>query len=613
MKRVAPQGVRTQLLEKQVHLLKESHGSIRTAWCRIAGQAARSLPSGRNQQNPQPVRSRRFASAATLHADLKAFALVVTSLCLATTAQAQVTFIDTTKEAGIDWVHKNGATPERYLIETMGGGAAFLDYDNDGLFDIYLVNSGSHARSTSPSTVTNALYRNQGDGTFKNVTEQAGVAGGGYGMGVAVADYDNDGWSDIYVTNFGPNVLYRNRGDGSFENRTAQAGVSVDKWSSSAAFFDLDNDGDLDLFVCVYLDWNYEKNIYCGDKAEGQRSYCHPTYFGGISSVLFENQGDGTFQDISEKAGVHIEAKALGVVTGDVDDDGDADLYVANDTLANHLYINNGDRTFEEIGLMAEVAYGSAVKPESGMGTDLGDFDGDGRLDLIVTNIDYEMNNLYRNAGDGFFDDVTIRTGLGQVALPYSGFGVRFLDYDNDGDLDLSILNGHVIPNIAHYKSNIEYAEPPLLLENREGKFVDVSENSGEVFQRKLVGRSLASADFDNDGDPDLLVVSNDSPAVLLRNDGGDRGHWIGLHLVGSRGNRDAVGARVIVSTDQRRLVRERTGGGSYQAAHDPRLLFGLLEGEKIESVEIRWPGGPAQTIEPPRIRTYTTVTESSR
>lgn len=521
----------------------------------------------------------------------------------------RVRFADVTKSAGIDWIHQNGATPEKYLIETMGGGGGFLDFDNDGWMDIYLVNSGFHAHSGRQGRPSNALYRNRGDGTFEDVTMKAGLAGAGYGHGVAVGDYDNDGWADIYVTSFGPNILYRNRGDGSFEDVTSRARVAVGKWSTSAAFFDMDNDGDLDLFVCIYLDWAYDKNIYCGGKQEGYRSYCHPNYFNAISSVLFENQGDGSFREVTVQAGVDAPGKALGVVTGDVDGDGWQDIYVANDAVANFLFRNKGNGTFEEMALLAGVAYGVAARPESGMGTDFGDFNGDGRIDLIVTNIDAEMNNLYMNLGESFFSDVTIVNGLGAVALLYSGFGVRFADYDNDGDLDLVVLNGHVVDNVHLYRSGVEFAEPPLLLENLGSSFIDAAQGSGEIWGRKMVGRALATGDYDNDGDLDLLFVNNGQEPVLLRNEGGNRNPWMGLRLVGERSNRDAVGAVVTVRTSRREIVRQLHGGGSYQAAHDPRLIVGLGS-DQPESIEIRWPSGIVQHLDPLDLRSYHTVYE---
>ena len=526
-------------------------------------------------------------------------------------AEGQVQFIDVTKRAGIDWSHENGATPEKYLIETMGGGGAFLDYDNDGWLDIYLVDSGSHLHSRTRAAARNALYRNNGDGTFVEVTAKAGVGDPGYGMGVAVGDFDNDGWSDIYVTRFGRNTLYRNLGDGTFADVTESAGVAVNAWSTSAAFFDMDNDGDLDLFVCLYLDWDYDKEMYCGQPKEGYRSYCHPHRFQPVSSVLFRNNGDGTFADVTAKAGIDLPGKALGVVTGDVNGDGFADIYVANDAVANFLFSNNGDGTFEEIGLIAGVALGIYGRPESGMGVDLGDYNEDGRMDLIVTNIDREMNNLFANQENEWFLDLTLEAGLGQVATPYSGFGVRLLDYDNDGDLDLVVLNGHVMDNIQLFRSDVTFAEPPLLLQNSGGKFSEVGKESGEIWQRPMVGRALAAGDYDNDGDLDLLFVNNGQPAVLLQNEGGNRNAWLGLELVGKQSNGDAVGAVLTLRTNRGQRVRERNGGTSYQAAQDPRIVFGLAEGEQMISLEIRWPSGVVQQLEPLELRRYHTIHEA--
>ena len=523
----------------------------------------------------------------------------------------KIQFVDVTREAGIDWTHENGATSEKYLLETMGAGGAFLDFNNDGWLDIYLVNSGSHRHSRDHSPAGNALYQNNGDGTFTDVTGKAGVEGDGYGMGVAVGDINNDGWDDIYVTQFGPNILYLNEKDGTFRDVTEQAGVGGNAWSTSAAFFDMENDGDLDLFVGIYMDWDYDKEVFCGQEREGYRSYCHPDLFEPIASVLYRNEGDGTFTDVTQSARVDVPGKALGVVTGDTNGDGFVDIYVANDAVANFLFKNTGNGTFEEIGLIAGVANGIYGKAESGMGTDFGDFNGDGRIDLIVTNIDQEMNNLFANLGEDWFMDLTLAAGLGQVAIPYSGFGVRFLDYDNDGDLDLVVLNGHVLDDIHLYRADVVYAQPPLLLENAgDGKFSDAGKEAGKIWRKPMVGRALATGDYDNDGDWDLLFVNNGQHPVLLRNDGGNRNPWLGVELVGTRSNHNGIGVVLILTTNQRKVLRELHGGSSYQAAHDRRLLFGLGEEEEIRALEIHWPSGVVQRLKPLQVRRYHAIRE---
>lgn len=519
-------------------------------------------------------------------------------------------FVEVTEQAGISWTHQAGKTDEKYLIETMGGGGAFLDYDGDGWQDIYLVNSGSHARSSENFQARNALYRNLQNGRFRDVTSDARVPGTGYGMGVAVGDYDSDGDVDLYVTSFGRNILYQNQSDGTFVDVTEQANLAVNLWSTSAAFFDMDNDGNLDLFVCIYLDWDFEKSVYCGDRHGDVRAYCHPDTFQAVPSKLFRNRGDGTFEDVSNEAGINLPGKALGVVTGDINDDGFQDIYVANDAVANFLFVNRGDGTFEENALLSEVAYGSAAKPESGMGTDLGDFNGDGRLDLIVTNIDHELNNLYANVGQGWFQDVTIETGMHKAGFLESGFGVRFFDFDLDGDLDVCILNGHVLDNIEYFKSSVQFKESPILMENRGGLFWDVSQVAGAPFRERLAGRGLAMGDFDQDGDPDLLFVNNNGAPNLLRNDTEASESWIGLRLEGTKSNRDAVGAKVLLKTDRRTLVRHRQGGGSYHSGHDPRVRFGLDADESVESLTITWPSGKRTKVKGLDFNQYVHVME---
>jgi hypothetical protein len=523
----------------------------------------------------------------------------------------KIVFTDATAAAKITWTAENLATPEKYLIETMGGGGAFLDYDSDGWMDIYLVNVGATPYHKPKTPIRNALYRNNGDGTFADVTEKAGVAGGGFGQGVAVGDFNNDDRPDIYVTNYGKNILYRNNGDGTFTDATDKAGVGDTRWSTSAAFFDYDRDGLLDLFVCNYMDWDFSKNVFCGENRPGYRSYCHPNNFKGISNVLYRNNGDGTFADVTKKSGIETnDGKGLGVVCADFNNDGWMDIYVANDAVRNFLFVNNGDGTFTDNGLIAEVAYGINGKPESGMGCDFGDIDGDGLLDLIVTNIDLEANNIYHNNGDGTFIDVTVKVGLARAALLFSGFGVRFADYDNDADLDLVIANGHPLDNVHLFRDGVTWAERPFVHDNQAGNFIDVSNERGEAMKKNYSGRGLAMGDYDNDGDSDFLLVQNVGPPVLLRNDGGNQNNWIGLQLAGTKSNRDAVGAQVTVIAGDLKVVRQLVGGGSYTAAHDPRLIVGLGKRNKVDSIEIRWPSGSIDKITNVELNRYMKIKE---
>jgi hypothetical protein len=493
----------------------------------------------------------------------------------------------------------------------MGGGGAFLDYNRDGRLDIYLINSGCHPFSRDCTPARNALYRQEKNGTFTEVAAEAGVASGAYGMGVAVGDTNNDGFPDLYVTNAGPNQLFRNNGDGTFSDVTAASGTGDPHWGTSAAFFDYDRDGLLDLYVGNYLTWDYETNPFCGERRPGYRSYCHPNEFAGIVSRLYHNDGDETFTDVSQAAGIALpEGKALGVVAFDFNRDGWLDLYVANDAVRNFLYRNQGDGTFEEIGLLAEVAYGFAGNPESSMGTDAADVDGDAWPDLFVTNIDYEPNELLHNNGDKTFTDRTAQANLGSLPIRTSGFGTRFVDYDNDADLDLVVLNGHVLDNIHLYRQGVEFAERPFLLENQGGRFEEVGARHGSAFAKPYAGRALATGDFDNDGDVDFLWVNNGQPPVLLRNDGGNRRAWIGFELVGGASGRDAVGAVVTVKAGDQHQVRGLVGGASYCAAHDLRLLFGLGTTETVEEVTIRWPRGVVTTLRELAARRYYRVEE---
>lgn len=511
-----------------------------------------------------------------------------------------VTFVDVARESGIEFRHDNAASPDKYLIETMGSGAAWLDYDQDGLLDAYLVNSAATSAYTPSKPLRNALYKNQGSGVFKDFAPQAGVTAEGlFGTGVAVGDYDNDGDPDLFVTGHARSILYRNQGDGTFADVTKRAGVeNPDKWGSIAAWFDYDNDGRLDLVVVNYLDWTEDKNLVCGDKRPGYQSYCHPNKYKGQMPALFRNGGDGTFEDVSEASGIGEDAgNGLGVVCFDFDDDGWMDVFIANDSMTNFLYRNRGDGTFENVTLAAAVAYGEDGKAEAGMGADAADYDGDGRLDLYVTHLDFEFDRLYRNLGDGSFEDATFLAKIGYQTFNVSGFGTRFIDYDNDGARDLFVANGHVLDNIHLFHEKTTYAEPKIVFRNAGGTFENVTARLGSDLSRPRVSRAAAFADYDNDGDIDVLINNNGQQAELLRNDGGNRGHWLQVRLVGTKSNRDGVGARVKISAGDLVQHEQQKGGMSYQASHDPRLHCGLGNRTKVDRIEVRWPSGAVDVV----------------
>jgi hypothetical protein len=504
-----------------------------------------------------------------------------------------VKFVDVTTAAGITFRHDNAQSPDKYLIETMGAGAAWIDYDNDGWLDLYLVNSAATKVYKPEQPLHGALYRNNGDGTFTDVTDKAGVAAAGiFGMGVAVGDYDNDGFADLYVIGYGRSILYHNNGNGTFSDVTAKAGVANrGRWGSSGAWFDYDHDGRLDLVVANYLDFTPETNLICVQG--GHRSYCHPNKYHGQPPVLYHNNGDGTFSDVSRTSGIGLKAgNGLGVVCFDSNGDGWTDVFIANDSMENFLFINRGNGTFEEKGITAGVALGEDGKAEAGMGVDAADYDGDGRPDLFVTHLDLELNRLYRNNGNGTYEDATYRSKIGARNFRMSGFGTRFIDYDNDGWRDLFIANGHVLDNIELFHKDTTHAEPKTMYRNLHGLFDDVTSRLGPALLTPQVGRAAAFADFDNDGDIDILVTSNGGAPRLLRNDGGNGKHWVQLRLIGVRSNRDGIGSRVKLIAGGLTQVDEAKGGMSYQAAHDPRLHFGLGSAARVDSIEIRWPSG---------------------
>jgi hypothetical protein len=519
-------------------------------------------------------------------------------------------------ESGITWSHTAGLSSEMYLPETVGAGCAFLDYDNDGWMDIYLVNSGPCDFYRPSVPLRNALYKNNRDGTFTDVTVKAGVPGTAYGMGVAVGDYNGDGLPDLYVTQYPNSILYRNNGDGTFTDVTAKAGVSAPGWATSAVWFDYDNDGRLDLFVCRFADFDKSKNVYCGGHGPGERYYCKPNVFRPMPSWLFHNNGDGTFTDVSRESGIaHSPGKAWGVVAADIDNNGFLDLFVGNDTSPNSLFMNLGQGRFEDRGLLAGVAFNPFGAARSSMGVDAADFNQDGWTDLFVANVDHEMYSLYRNDKRGAFDDVALQSGIGGVTRMMSGWGLKFFDYNNDGDLDLILANGHPDLTIeAHYK-DIKYREPLLLFEGSGGTWTNQSAQGGPAFNRPIAGRGLALGDFDNDGAVDVLVSVNDGAPLLLKNKATKQNHWLGLKLVGTRSNIDAIGARITYQSGDLKRQRTKVGGGSYLSAHDPRMVLGLGKRPTMDWLEVSWPqpGGTTQRFTGLPVDRYITLIEGQK
>jgi hypothetical protein len=513
--------------------------------------------------------------------------------------------------SGITWLHSAGKSRDKYLPETTGAGCAFLDYDNDGWMDIYLVNSGKCDFYNPNPPLRNALYRNNRDGTFTDVTTKAGIAAGGYGQGVAVGDYDNDGFPDLYVTQYGRSILYRNNGDGTFTDVTEKAGVAAPGWSSSAAWFDYDNDGRLDLFVCRFVDFDKSKNLPC--TAYNKPGYCVPRLYQPTASWLFHNNGDGTFTDVSKESGIaKYLGKAWGAVATDLNNDGKMDLFVANDTVRNFLFMNRGGGKFEEIGTLAGVAYSETGRPRSGMGVDSADFNQDGWMDLFVANIDHEKYSLYQNNHDETFDDQADRTGIGKATHLMSGWGLKFFDYDNDGNLDLFLANGNPDDLIETAHKDVTYQEPLLLFHSDGKTWQDVSAESGPVFAKPLSARGLAIGDFDNDGAVDVLIAVNDAAPLLLRNTSAKDNHWLGINLVGRKSNRDAVGARVTYQSGELKRERMKVGGGSFLSSHDPRIVLGIGKRTKVDWLEVKWPepSGSSQRLTDLPIDTYITIVE---
>ena len=514
-------------------------------------------------------------------------------------------FRDITSELSIDFRYLSSHTTKKYLIETMGTGAALFDFDNDGRLDIFLVN-GAPLTDPTPKTAIpqktgpqywNRLYHQKRDGRFEDVTEKAGLQGVGYGMGVVVGDYDNDGFEDLYVTAYGGNRLYHNNGNGTFTDVTEKTGVAGEGWSTSAAWVDLDNDGLLDLVVLRYLDWDFS-DVWCGTHKEGYRSYCTPDIFKPIAPLVYHNEGNGRFTEVSQKIGIAKPGRGLGIALADYDRDGHIDVFIANDSMFEFLYHKKVDGTFEEVALPAGVAVDSDGNTYAGMGVDFADYYNDGLPDLLVTDLGNQRYALYKNNGDGSFTYASFSSGIGTITQRFSGWGVRFMDYDNDGWKDVMVAQGHDLDNVELTTPNLRYREPMLLARNMGKDFADVSAQSSSVFQIPWVGRGMAVGDIDNDGRLDALVTTNDGPVHVLHNETQTANHWLLLKLVGHKSNRDAIGAEVRVKTQHGSQLGIVTTASSYLSSSDKRLHFGLGTDEVVEEMEIRWPSGIIQKLQ---------------
>jgi len=510
-------------------------------------------------------------------------------------------FTDIRKAGGITFVQDSTQSEEKYYLETMGTGVGFLDYDQDGLMDLFFVQSGPTDAYKPAHPLRSALYRNNGDGTFTDVTDKAGVGGEGqYGQGVAVGDFNNDGYPDLYVTGYGRAILYRNNGNGKFTDITAKAGVADEgAWSTSAGWFDFDKDGWLDLVVTNYLEWTPKNNLWCGERAPGYRSYCNPNNYKGQKTRLYHNNHDGTFTDVSDKSGVGLaESKGMSLVLADLNNDGWPDIAIANDTWPNFFFENNRDGTFTDNSLISGLAASEDGRYEAGMGIDAADVDGDGLPDIYITHLDFELNRLYHNNGDGTFTDITYSSEIGNKAMLLSGVAAKFIDYDNDGWPDIVQANGAMVDNVALYHSLVSYREPLLMFHNRgHGKFEKASEGLGDDFNRPVVGRGLATADFFNDGRVGFAVNCRGDFPELMRNDGPNTNHWLEVLLIGTKSNRDGIGSVLKLSSEGVVQVDQAKGGTSYMSASDPRIHFGLGKRSKIESLTITWPSGQVDKL----------------
>ncbi len=537
-----------------------------------------------------------------------------------------VQFLDVTSEAGISFRHVHGGFgTKRYYVETMCAGVAFFDYNGDGYLDLYGVN-GQYLAEPERRRATNQLYRNQGEGTFTDVTSSSGSGDEGYGMGVVAGDFDNDGDEDLYVTNYGANVLFRNEARMRFSDTSKAAGVGDSRWGVGSAFLDYDNDGDLDLYVANYLDFELadaerELRPYLAREAGGTAivGYPHPDNFNGVPDVLYRNDGGGVFADVTKEAGVfNPNGKGMGLACADYDNDGDMDIFVANDQTENFLYRNNADGTFTDVGLASGMAYDRDGRTQSGMGSDFGDYNNDGLPDMILTVYQGESNALYLNEGRGFFSDVAFPADLAVPSLPYVSWGTAFFDYDNDGYRDIFVANGHVLDNVEEFDSSSRYAQPNQIFRNlgadagRRWRFQDVSAAVGIAVSEAHPSRGAAFGDYDIDGDIDIFVLNLNESATLLRNDGGNHNHWLRVKTAGTHGNRNGIGARVRVEAGDLVLTDQVVSGGSYLSHSDLKLSFGLGSREGADRIEVRWPSGIVDVLVDVKANQVITVLEGA-
>ena len=520
-----------------------------------------------------------------------------------------------TRAAGITFRHERAASAEKLYLETMGAGVGWIDYDQDGLLDAFFANSGATPHYKPEAPPQPALYRNNGNGTFRDVTAKAGllVGPGFFFFGVAAGDYDNDGYPDLYLSGYRRSLLFRNNGQGAFEEVTEKAGVgNRGDWGTAAGWFDYDRDGRLDLLVANYVKYDMDHNVVCGDPAPERRAYCHPDSFPGTPPRLYRNNGDGTFSDVTATAKLtNPDGKSLAVALADLDGDGWTDIFIANDTQRNFVYFNKGDGTFEDASYSSGAGFSDDGKAEAGMSAAAGDIDGDGDIDLYVSHLDGELNRLYVNEGKRLFTDATITSGLGATTVMNSGFGAQFLDADNDGRRDLVVVNGHILDNIAIYRAGVTHAEVKKLYRNLGGgRFADATASQPESFRAPRVSRGLAVGDYDNDGFPDLLVGNNGQEGQLFRNSGAGGRHWIGVRLLGRKSVRDGTGARLKLTAGPLVSHDQAKGGLSYCSAQDPRILFGLGAQARVDSLEILWPSGERQVLRDLPLDRYVTIEE---